>query len=117
MSDLSSLSDSITEPPVKTKAPQQPHSRQTRIPALDGVRGLAIILVMCWHYIRMPLFQNTNPILTGVGQLLGTCWSGVDLFFVLSGFLLGGILYFPRKTGQSSELVIFINDLVFKFHR
>lgn len=26
-------------------------------------------------------------------------------------------LYFPRKSGQWDELVIFINDLVFKFHR
>jgi peptidoglycan/LPS O-acetylase OafA/YrhL len=52
------------------------------IPALDGTRGIAIILVMAFHLWRAPL--------TALG------WSGVDLFFVLSGFLITGILWDSR---------------------
>lgn len=62
----------------------------TRIPALDGLRGVAILLVLLCHAVfeyhpRSVFFSD----LIVVGRL---AWSGVDLFFVLSGFLIGGIL-------------------------
>jgi peptidoglycan/LPS O-acetylase OafA/YrhL len=65
-----------------------------RIPALDGVRGLAIGLVLCWHFIVSPLrggLQN-HVCLSRIIDFGRFSWSGVDLFFVLSGFLIGGIL-------------------------
>jgi peptidoglycan/LPS O-acetylase OafA/YrhL len=48
-----------------------------RLPQLDGLRGIAILMVFLYHAAntRLPLF-----------------WSGVDLFFVLSGYLITGIL-------------------------
>ncbi len=48
-------------------------------PALDGLRALAFLMVFFWHYAALP-------------------WglSGVDLFFVLSGFLITGILFDTR---------------------
>jgi peptidoglycan/LPS O-acetylase OafA/YrhL len=63
-----------------------------RIPELDGVRGCAIALVLLWHYVAE---QIHAPLQSGAGrvaQVLSLCWSGVDLFFVLSGFLIAGIL-------------------------
>jgi peptidoglycan/LPS O-acetylase OafA/YrhL len=63
-----------------------------RIPELDGVRGCAIALVLLWHYVAE---QIHAPLQSGPGriaQVLGLTWSGVDLFFVLSGFLIAGIL-------------------------
>lgn len=62
-----------------------------RIKELDGIRGLAILLVLAYHY-----FYNGAVIESPLGNqllkfLLGG-WSGVDLFFVLSGFLIVGIL-------------------------
>lgn len=64
---------------------------RARLPALDGVRGLAALLVVMLHVTM----QIKHP--AGIGALvlkktflLG--WSGVDLFFVLSGFLITGIL-------------------------
>ncbi|MDW7696024.1 acyltransferase (plasmid) [Flammeovirgaceae bacterium SG7u.111] len=55
------------------------YSQKKHIPVLDGIRGLAILLVLIFH-----LFDYI-PI-TKIG------WIGVDLFFVLSGFLITGIL-------------------------
>lgn len=55
------------------------------IPELDGVRGLAITIVIAFHcgtYLPGGAFKTASR--------LG--WSGVDLFFVLSGFLITGIL-------------------------
>ncbi|MGJ5814643.1 acyltransferase family protein [Paludibaculum fermentans] len=57
-----------------------------RIPELDGVRGLAILLVLAVHF-----GLTANPP-EPLYSLLRLGWSGVDLFFVLSGFLITGIL-------------------------
>jgi peptidoglycan/LPS O-acetylase OafA/YrhL len=58
------------------------------LPPLDGVRGLAILLVMVFHVAH----EVTGPLslATGFG------WAGVDLFFALSGFLITGILLDAR---------------------
>lgn len=68
-----------------------------RIPELDGLRGVAIGLVMAYHYFYLPSEGHTGPILSHFRNLLGIAWSGVDLFFVLSGFLIGGILLDARS--------------------
>jgi len=59
------------------------------VPALDGIRGLAILLVMLIHLWCTPQWTAIDHVL-GVGVNLG--WFGVDLFFVLSGYLITGIL-------------------------
>jgi peptidoglycan/LPS O-acetylase OafA/YrhL len=63
------------------------------IPELDGIRGVAILLVMLFHFqgVRPHLIPKalTYPMILG--------WSGVDLFFVLSGFLITGILVETRE--------------------
>jgi peptidoglycan/LPS O-acetylase OafA/YrhL len=61
-----------------------------RIPALDGIRGLAISLVLWLHV--MPSAFPKHPFLNWIVRMGRFSWSGVDLFFVLSGFLIGGIL-------------------------
>ena len=63
------------------------------IPALDGVRGLAILLVLVGHLIALPPVGLTAKLL---GELARIGWIGVDLFFVLSGFLITGILVDSR---------------------
>src|SRR5438128_1947021 len=57
------------------------------IPALDGVRGLAILLVLLHHETIM-----TTPTALDRGWRLmaDLAYCGVDLFFVLSGFLITG---------------------------
>jgi peptidoglycan/LPS O-acetylase OafA/YrhL len=58
---------------------------------LDGLRGLAILLVFVFHFALMhEAFRGPNPGL--FLQIAQMGWMGVDLFFVLSGFLITGIL-------------------------
>lgn len=65
-----------------------------RIPALDGVRGLAIALVMAYHFVFISSLWDSSPGGDRVlWRIFGAGWSGVDLFFVLSGFLITGVLY------------------------
>jgi peptidoglycan/LPS O-acetylase OafA/YrhL len=63
------------------------------IPALDGLRGIAIILVMLHHFTYYRPETGIDAVIAGV-PLFG--WVGVDLFFVLSGFLITGILLDSR---------------------
>ncbi len=66
-----------------------------RIPELDGLRGIAIGLVILFH-LALALPGIPAPLVRVM--LFG--WSGVDLFFVLSGFLIGGILIDHRDAAQ-----------------
>ena len=63
------------------------------IRALDGLRGVAIVLVLFHH---MWPFVWSTPGMTVVTRLHNVGWIGVDLFFVLSGFLISGILMDSR---------------------
>jgi peptidoglycan/LPS O-acetylase OafA/YrhL len=59
------------------------------VPALDGLRGLAILLVLLEHCIRL---QPTTILEHLISRGAAVGWVGVDLFFGLSGFLITGIL-------------------------
>jgi peptidoglycan/LPS O-acetylase OafA/YrhL len=65
-----------------------------RVPFLDGLRGLAVLLVVADHFLNNLFFPAAHPHSWFVPfhHLFDLGWIGVDLFFVLSGFLLGGIL-------------------------
>ena len=72
---------------------QDQASTRGRTPQLDGVRGIAIFLVLLWHYIpRAALHPPPGSLGAYALKLLDLSWSGVDLFFVLSGYLIGGLL-------------------------
>lgn len=62
-----------------------------RIPELDGIRGIAIGLVVIFHYVASIGAPN-HSWWKWIVASTSAFWSGVDLFFVLSGFLIGGIL-------------------------
>src|SRR4051794_16337700 len=61
-----------------------------RLPNLDLIRAGAIIVVVIYHVTGM--FQLAEP--GGIGvQVLALGGHGVDLFFALSGFLIGGLYW------------------------
>jgi peptidoglycan/LPS O-acetylase OafA/YrhL len=72
--------------------------RSERVKELDGLRALAILLVVAWHFIGIGGGAESTP-----WRVFSVGRSGVDLFFVLSGYLITNILlnhvrspnYFP----------------------
>jgi peptidoglycan/LPS O-acetylase OafA/YrhL len=85
----------------------------TAVPAyrhygLDLVRAAAIILVMAYHANTMMLANTTSPSLLSFG------WMGVDLFFVLSGFLIGGQLLKPWSLGSRPNYTRFFARRAFR---
>ncbi|MEP7129780.1 MAG: acyltransferase [Sphingomicrobium sp.] len=73
-------------------------SSVSRDPALDAIRGVAIILVVAYHFLdeRSGIARSTG-FTRAVGSISAVGWTGVQLFFVLSGFLIGGILIDHRS--------------------
>jgi peptidoglycan/LPS O-acetylase OafA/YrhL len=67
-----------------------------RQPGLDLLRALAIVVVVIYH---AALFGFKLP-----GRVDRFGWIGVDLFFVLSGYLIGGQLLTPASSRTHSEL-------------
>lgn len=74
-----------------------PKDTAGRIPELDGLRGLAILQVIVCHYVANAEHSQLGFWPHRILSALTVGWSGVDLFFVLSGFLIGGILLDARK--------------------
>jgi peptidoglycan/LPS O-acetylase OafA/YrhL len=71
-----------------------------RSAALDTLRGIAVLLVLCRH---MPLSDKMPEwVLAPLTVLQRGGWAGVDLFFVLSGFLVSSILF--REWQRSGQL-------------
>jgi peptidoglycan/LPS O-acetylase OafA/YrhL len=63
-----------------------------RVPELDGIRGLAILLVLFFHILRRAANLTNNDLLHSITDIARIGWIGVDIFFVLSGFLITSIL-------------------------
>jgi peptidoglycan/LPS O-acetylase OafA/YrhL len=65
-----------------------------RMPALDGVRGLAVLMVLLLHFVGA--MEPTNWLERRINWVTSYGAFGVELFFVLSGFLITGILQDSR---------------------
>jgi peptidoglycan/LPS O-acetylase OafA/YrhL len=76
--------------------PRAGASEPGHVAALDGVRGLAILLVI-WHHAGRSGTPAAFPALA-MSEAAGLGWVGVDLFFVLSGMLITGILMDTRDS-------------------
>ena len=71
-----------------------------RIHQLDGLRGAAIAIVLIYHYLNFAVDGGAPRFLRFLLRPVSLGWSGVDLFFVLSGFLIGGILLDARESSN-----------------
>jgi peptidoglycan/LPS O-acetylase OafA/YrhL len=61
-----------------------------RLAPLDGIRGIAVLAIIAYHTLRVT--GDGGLVLHAWRFVQESTWSGVDLFFVLSGFLITGIL-------------------------
>jgi len=85
-------------------------SPKTRLPQLDVLRAAAILLVLGRHmapkhFQDLHSLEDIAPawVRLGLETLQRGGWIGVDLFFVLSGFLVSGLLFQEHlKTGEMS---------------
>jgi len=78
---------------------------------LDTLRSLAIISVIVFHLHGFHGLGRTAPILDIAAQM---GWMGVDLFFVLSGFLIGQQVLKPYLLGQRFYLVEFYRRRIYR---
>lgn len=89
-----------TQASVTSLTPNHPATPLTplRYHGLDSLRALAIMLVFMHHYMIFVSGEATF----GWASIVG--WSGVDLFFVLSGYLISNPLFAALKRGQGFSL-------------
>jgi peptidoglycan/LPS O-acetylase OafA/YrhL len=67
---------------------------RTHQPQLDGLRGLAVLLVLAHN---LSIIETSDTLLQKLWTFfVGAGWIGVQLFFVLSGYLITGILLDER---------------------
>jgi peptidoglycan/LPS O-acetylase OafA/YrhL len=69
-----------------------------RLNGLDTLRAFAIVIVLLYHYMVVVSKENTFGYATQIG------WMGVDLFFVLSGFLIGDQVLSAIARGQAFSI-------------
>jgi peptidoglycan/LPS O-acetylase OafA/YrhL len=104
MSNNSTTADSLS-------TPQWP----TRYPELDILRGVAVLLVLGAHLLVIP---DTMPFFAGsfflAWRRIG--WIGVDLFFVLSGFLVSGLLFAELQRTRKIRIGRFLIRRGFKIY-
>jgi peptidoglycan/LPS O-acetylase OafA/YrhL len=75
------------------------------VPALDGIRAIAVVLVVFFHASTWVELLGgggvARPAVVGsLRWLFGQLWFGVDMFFVLSGFLIGRIVLRQVRLGH-----------------
>lgn len=90
-----------SQPATSVPLPALTQARHdSRSKALDVLRALAVLLVMFRHGAEAPA-AFPAAIRDPLNALLRCGWIGVDLFFVLSGFLISGLLFSEfRKRGE-----------------
>jgi peptidoglycan/LPS O-acetylase OafA/YrhL len=67
-----------------------------RATELDSLRGIAVSLVIAFHVFKRAAYFTKHETLYFISDLAGVGWMGVDIFFVLSGFLITSILLKTR---------------------
>jgi peptidoglycan/LPS O-acetylase OafA/YrhL len=83
-----------------------PATAQQRSQAIDLLRGVAILFVLGCHFVVAPGAAGALGPLAGFWYRIG--WAGVDLFFVLSGFLVSGLLFAEFKRNQRVDMGRFL---------
>ena len=89
-----------------SERPRAPYRSLGHEPALDGLRGVAVLTVMLWHYPTEILGHSLHWLQSG--------HLGVDLFFVLSGFLITALMLNEHQHRGSISLPGFYRRRAFR---
>jgi peptidoglycan/LPS O-acetylase OafA/YrhL len=73
---------------------------ENRVRELDGLRGIAVLIVIAFHVFKRAAYFTEHPILITISDLTSVGWVGVDIFFTLSGYLITSILL-KAKEGEN----------------
>ena len=77
---------------------------QNHVGPLDGIRAIAALAIVLFHTAvwaeRLRPSSPERASLSYLQHFLAHCWLGVDIFFVLSGFLIGRILFMQCARGR-----------------
>jgi peptidoglycan/LPS O-acetylase OafA/YrhL len=95
MSDSPAASASTQTLPFGSRAERHSAAAargEDRFEALDGLRGVAVLFVMLYHFGTAVGFGEESFITRKIVGVFCNLWTGVDIFFTLSGFLITGIL-------------------------
>lgn len=84
----------------------------SRIPAVDGLRGVAILAVLSFHFVNNQLVNSVTTSGLVLAKITSFGWAGVDLFFVLSGFLITSVLL--EKKGSKNFFSTFFIRRIFR---
>lgn len=88
------------------------YAHRGRSLAIDMLRGIAILLVLGRHYVAEP--ENLGLLQPIAGGWTHIGWAGVDLFFVLSGFLVSGLIFAEYRQRGAVDIRRFVIRRGFK---
>jgi peptidoglycan/LPS O-acetylase OafA/YrhL len=118
-----SPASAAVEAPKDTTSSSRQFEHALRDVALDGVRGIAILMVLFVHFT--PDYLMPNRPLEWLKKCAFTGWIGVDLFFVLSGMLITDVLLKSRTSERPARkfyvrrtlriMPLYLGTLVFCF--
>ncbi|HEX4627877.1 MAG TPA: acyltransferase [Gemmatimonadales bacterium] len=87
----------------------------TRVPQLDVARGVAVFLVLGRH-MQLPSEQAASAVRAAAALWYQVGWIAIDLFFVLSGFLIAGLLFTEYQKHGSLRIGRFLIRRGFKIY-
>ena len=99
MEDVARIGEQEEKKIPVSRPESRPHlDFSRRIPDLDGYRGIAVAVCLFFHYIWVATLAPPPNRLDLLHKSTSLILSGMEMFFVLSGFLIGGILLDARNS-------------------
>lgn len=110
--DAPEQTTAVVDRPARETTRTDGATTSSRLPQLDFLRAIAVLLVLGTH--PAVKFENIGPCLPLATAWHHVGWTGVNLFFVLSGFLIGGLLFAEIRATGALDVRRFVVRRAFK---